>query len=488
MNRPQEPRASMATKTSKIKTTVLTKTQDEAKSKTGSTRQTKPRESLPNVRKKSTNTLHEDGFVKRRHLSVVEDNRQSRKGSVDGEKAKNGPKDGNRADKENQRNQRHKSAKEKNQSKSIKEKPARFLSASDSLIKQRKSIEKSRSGNGKSNKTDDAKENIPSCEVSNVSEAFEAILAEGEISGVEVVSPAEFSLSLPEGILNIDLDDGMFEYSAEIVGYLKEREEIFVLSNNFLEKNLVTDSMRSILVDWLIQVHHYFKFSQECLYLTIAMVDHVLDKRDVDPDKLQLVGATALWIASKAEEYYPAQLSKLIHLTEDSYKQHHVIQMEGIMLNILHFNVYFPDPMVFLLRYARAALRSHDATFQETCQFLMDTMYESSAYSSTLPSLRAAASVLGSLHLFSAVVVEEGYECWTDTLVHYTGYRGEDVAAVAVAMLQEVAKAVENDEYKYRGAYNKFQSNSQHNRLVLQPHLSLQVVRKAIRNVSTGII
>merc|ERR1719186_2355504 len=402
MNRPQEPRASMATKTSKIKTTVLTRTKEEEKSKMCPTRQTKPRESLPNVRKKSTNTLHEDGFVKRRHLSVVEDNRQARKGSVDGEKAKNGLKDAHRADKENQHNQRHKSAKEKNQSKSMKENPARFLSVSDSLVKQRKSIEKSRSGSGKSNKNDDAKENIPPCEDGNVSEAFEAILAEGEISAVEVVSPAEFSLSLPEGILNIDLDDGMFEYSAEIVGYLKDREKKFVLSNNFLEKNLVTESMRAILVDWLIQVHHYLKFSQECLYLTIAMVDYVLDKRDVDPDKLQLVGATALWIASKAEEYYPAQLSKLIYLTKDSYKKHHVIQMEEIVLRILHFNIYFPDPMVFLLRYARAALRSHDATFLETCQFLMDSYIVSSAYSSTLPSLRAAASVLGSLHQFSA--------------------------------------------------------------------------------------
>ena len=98
------------------------------------------------------------------------------------------------------------------------------------------------------------------------------------------------------------------------------------------------------------------KFSQECLYLTIAMVDYVLDKRDVDPDKLQLVGATSLWIASKAEEYYPAELSKLIYLTKDSYKPRHVLQMEEIMLRILDFNVYFPDPMVFLLRFVRAAL------------------------------------------------------------------------------------------------------------------------------------
>jgi len=297
-----------------------------------------------------------------------------------------------------------------------------------------------------------------------------------------VVSPK--TLALPEGILNIDVGDGMFEYGAEIVAYLREREILFVIPEDFLAQNSVTELMRSVLVDWLIQVHHYLKFSQECLYLTITMVDYLLNKRDVDPDKLQLVGATSLWIASKAEEYYPADIKKLIYLTKDSYKPHHVIQMEQIMLRIIDFNVYFPDPMVFLLRFVRAAQRSNDTEFIATCQLLMDASIVHVSFSSTPPSLRAAGSVLASLHLFSAALEESGLECWNKNLVYYSGYSVGEVAPIAVAMLEEVARAAEDEDYKFNAVYTKYKSNSRHNRLVFKPHLEMQVIIKAVDNVS----
>ena len=75
--------------------------------------------------------------------------------------------------------------------------------------------------------------------------------------------------------------------------------------------------------------------------MAISMLDTVLTKRDVEPDKLQLVGVTSLWLASKLEEYYPAELDKLIHLTENSYNQDNIIKMEVIMLRILEFEVIF---------------------------------------------------------------------------------------------------------------------------------------------------
>ena len=75
-----------------------------------------------------------------------------------------------------------------------------------------------------------------------------------EVIVVEVVSPE--TLPLLEGIINIDVDDSTFEYGAEIVAYLKERETLFVLPEDFLLQNSVTELMRSVLVDWLIQVSH----------------------------------------------------------------------------------------------------------------------------------------------------------------------------------------------------------------------------------------
>ena len=110
-------------------------------------------------------------------------------------------------------------------------------------------------------------------------------------------------------------------------------------------------------MDWLIQVQHHLKLTQESLYLCVNILDSVLNKRDVDADKLQLVGITSMLMATKIEEYYPVEISKLLHLTEYSYSRREVINMERVLVQVLNFQSYIPTPQTFLLRFSRAALR-----------------------------------------------------------------------------------------------------------------------------------
>jgi len=48
------------------------------------------------------------------------------------------------------------------------------------------------------------------------------------------------------------------------------------VKTNFLEGQEITGKMRSILIDWLCQVHHRFHLLQETLYLTVAIIDRFL--------------------------------------------------------------------------------------------------------------------------------------------------------------------------------------------------------------------
>merc|ERR1719186_2498842 len=274
-----------------------------------------------------------------------------------------------------------------------------------------------------------------------------------------------------------DTDDGIYEYSSEIVAYLKSQEKRFIASPDFLISGQVTHAMRSLLSDWLIQCQHHLKFCQETLYLAISILDHVLSVLDVEAGQLQLVGVTAFRLASKLEEYYPAEMTKLTYLTEQSYTVSQILRMEMSILRLVDFKLHYPDPMVFLKRFSRSANLLEDDMFYKTCQLLMDSYIVTKEYPSTPPSLRAASSVMGALQLYKAV--NKGSGQWTDNLKRDSGYSSDQVAPVALDMLEEVWKAATVEEYRYKGAYVKYKSNSLHKRLVLRDWLRPQVIAEA---------
>ena len=68
-----------------------------------------------------------------------------------------------------------------------------------------------------------------------------------------------------------------------------------------LEQKDINPTMRTILVDWLIEVQENFELFHETLYLGVKLVDIYLSRKGVTREYLQLVGATCLLIASKFE-------------------------------------------------------------------------------------------------------------------------------------------------------------------------------------------
>jgi hypothetical protein len=88
-------------------------------------------------------------------------------------------------------------------------------------------------------------------------------------------------------------------------------------------------SMIKILFDWLIELHYKFSMRQETLHLTIHLINRMLCKVQVQKCELQLLGITALFLASKIEEIYHPKLEDLVYLTNNSYTVDEVIKLEG---------------------------------------------------------------------------------------------------------------------------------------------------------------
>ena len=97
----------------------------------------------------------------------------------------------------------------------------------------------------------------------------------------------------------------------------------------------ITEIHRTILVDWLINVHLYFKLSDECLYLSIKLIDIFLARTiNFTKNKLQLLGICSLQISSKYIEGIHPSINNLSDLCDKCYTKKEIIQFEKYLLQI----------------------------------------------------------------------------------------------------------------------------------------------------------
>ena len=109
----------------------------------------------------------------------------------------------------------------------------------------------------------------------------------------------------------------------------------------------INDKMRSILVDWIIDVHFKFGFTDETLFMTISIIDRYLTINQIKRSNFQLLGITALMIACKHEEIDLPKVDDFTYITDNAYKKNEVIKMEEEVLSKLNFEFLYPSPIKF---------------------------------------------------------------------------------------------------------------------------------------------
>ena len=78
--------------------------------------------------------------------------------------------------------------------------------------------------------------------------------------------------------------------------------------------------MRSILVDWLVQVHKRFKLVPDTLYLTVGILDRYLSNCEkISKNEMQLIGITSLMIACKTEEILCPEVDDYVYICDNAY-------------------------------------------------------------------------------------------------------------------------------------------------------------------------
>jgi len=251
---------------------------------------------------------------------------------------------------------------------------------------------------------------------------------------------------LPPNVENIDYSDGdncllTPEYVNDIYSYLRSLERHQTVKNNFLSvQREMTPKMRSVLVDWLINVHSQFKLLPETLYMGVSIMDRFFQSESVAKDKIQLVGVTAFFIASKFEEIYPPDLMDYVTICDQLYSKKEIIKMEMVILRTLKFELGRPLPLHFLRRNSKAA--HADPKIHTMAKYLMELTlidHECAAWS---PSLLAASALYITLRLLSNQT-----NTWNPTLAYYSSYT-EDQITPCIAHICKLIKRSERSRFQ----------------------------------------
>jgi G2/mitotic-specific cyclin 3/4 len=146
---------------------------------------------------------------------------------------------------------------------------------------------------------------------------------------------------------------------------------------------------RHLLLGWLVEVHTHLKLVPEILFLAVNCFDRYLSCTEVPVGKLQLVGATALFIASKYEDRY-LSITTIVHMAAGAFSVDDLFDAEFLMLITLGFNLEWPGPMSFLRRISRAD--NYDVEIRTLSKYFLEITVMDERFLDCVPSFLSAGS------------------------------------------------------------------------------------------------
>jgi cyclin B len=221
------------------------------------------------------------------------------------------------------------------------------------------------------------------------------------------------------------------QYACDIYNHFKEAERIYHPQDYMSSQTDINEKMRSILMDWLIEVHIKFKLMPETLYLTIQLIDRFLAKKQTNRKNLQLVGITAMLLASKYEEIWSPEVKDFVFISDKAYTRQQLLQMERVMLNTLKYRLTVPTHYHFLLRYLKAA--KADKKCEHYAFFLTELALVNYKCIKYPTSLIATASIYAALRTLNK-------NSWPRALQQHSGYLESEVRDCA-AFLADLHKS-----------------------------------------------
>ncbi|CAK6982959.1 G1/S-specific cyclin-E2 [Scomber scombrus] len=251
------------------------------------------------------------------------------------------------------------------------------------------------------------------------------------------------------------------------------KELKYVHDKSYLQRHpKLQPKMRSILLDWLLEVSEVYSLHRQTAYLAQDYFDRfMLTQDNVNKDCLQLVGITALFIASKIEEIYPPKINEFAYVTDGACDMWDIQSTELLLLKALDWNLCPETPISWLKLYAQVEAQTDGENFLVP-QFCQET------YLQITQLLDVCMMDIDSLDYDYSVLAAAAFCHFSsfDVVHKVSGLTWESVAP-CVRWMTPFMDALRSEPKPQLKTFIKVKSDDRHN---IQTHVAyLDMLRKA---------
>uniref|UniRef100_A0A8D0DTA7 Cyclin-F n=1 Tax=Salvator merianae TaxID=96440 RepID=A0A8D0DTA7_SALMN len=214
--------------------------------------------------------------------------------------------------------------------------------------------------------------------------------------------------------------------SNEIVSQLFQASVPLSKQSIFTVQKGMNETMRYILIDWLVEVATMKDFSSLCLHMTVGCVDRYLKIRPVSRGRLQLLGIACMVICTRFISKEILTIREAVWLTDNTYKYEDLVRMMGEIISALEGKIRIPtvvDYMEVLLNIAPQSRKT-----AHLYSFICELSLLNTGLCTYSPACLSAAALL------LAKVLHKQAHPWTSQLSESTGFSLEELIPVALSL------------------------------------------------------
>ncbi|KAM3613816.1 uncharacterized protein V6R79_005465 [Siganus canaliculatus] len=256
------------------------------------------------------------------------------------------------------------------------------------------------------------------------------------------------------------------------------KELKYVHDKSYLQRHpKLQPKMRAILLDWLLEVSEVYSLHRQTAYLAQDYFDRfMLTEENVGKECLQLLGITALFIASKIEEIYPPKIFEFAYVTDGACDMWDIQTAELHMLKALDWNLCPETPISWLKLYAQVEAQKDGDNF-------LVPQFSQESYIQITQLLDLCMMDIGSLDYDYSVLAAAAFCHFSSfDVVHKVSGLTWDNVAPCVRWMTPFMDALRTEAPPQLKDFPKVKADDRHN---IQTHVSyLDLLRKAHKRQS----